>query len=360
MVSIAKPFLGKEEKAAVMEVLDSGMIASSAVVTAFEKEFSEYIGTKNGIACSSGTVALEVALRSLGIGKGDKVLTTAFSFIASANAIVYVGAVPVFTDISETTFNMTPEIIEEALDKHKDIKAVLVVHLFGQSCNMAAISEITRERGILLIEDCAQSHGAKWGGKLTGSFADASCFSFYPTKNMTTSEGGMVLTDREDVGEKARLLINHGMKVRYYHDFIGYNYRMTNIAAAIGRCQLAKLDGFNELRRKNAEYYDSRLNPDTVIVPYAEEQAYHVYHQYTVKVKNVKRDEMVKHLEKNGIGYGIFYPLSMPEQKCYAGFGFKTDYAITDRVKNMVISLPVHPQLTDADLEAVVSAVNRF
>ena len=360
MISIAKPLLGEEEKKAVSDVIDSGALAMGQVVTEFEQRFSQYIGCKYGIASSNGTTALEVAVRSLGLKEGDKILTTPFSFIASTNSIIYAGMIPVFADIDEETFNISPEAIEKALQKTPGIKALLIVHLFGQSCDMDAIMSIVKKHGLLLIEDCAQSHGAKWRGKSAGSFGDVSCFSFYPTKNMTTSEGGMILTNSDALSKKCRLLINHGMDVRYYHDIIGYNYRMTNISAAIGLCQLEKLPSFNAKRKTNAMYYDKNITNPMIIAPVNREKSDHVYHQYTIKVPGGYRDAFIKHLEANGIGHGIFYPLSIPEQKCYSEMAFGKEYQITDKVKHQVVSLPVHPGLSDEDVACVAEAVNKF
>ena len=360
MINIAKPLMGEEEKQAVLDVLDSGMIACGSVVSEFEKEFADYLGVEYCTATTSGTTALEVALRALGIGKGDTVITTPFSFIASTNSIVYTGAEPVFADIDPRTFLIDPKEIEKAISEHPEAKALLIVHLFGLSCDMDAILEIVRKHHLLLIEDCAQAHGAEWKGKKAGTFGDAGCFSFYPTKNMTTSEGGAVVTNDPETARKCRLLINHGMEVRYHHDEIGYNYRMTNICGAIGRCQLRKLEKFNAARRKNAAFLSENISNPLVTVPFEPESAKHVYHQYTVKVAEGYRDAFVKHLQDNGIGFGIFYPLSIPEQKCYADRGFKTDWEITDGIKEQVVSLPVHPALTEEDLKEVVRVVNCF
>jgi perosamine synthetase len=360
MINIAKPLLGKEEKKAVCDVLDTGALALGKVVTEFENEFSGFIGCKYGIATSSGTTALEVALKSIGLRKGDKILTTPFSFIATANSIIYAGAIPVFADINEGTFNISPEAIEKALSQTPDIKALLIVHLFAQSCDMDRIMKIIRKYNLLLIEDCAQSHGAMWNNKNTGSFGDVSCFSFYPTKNMTTSEGGMILTNSEELQKKCRLIINHGMNIRYHHDIIGYNYRMTNIAAAIGLCQLKKLQMFNSRRKKNAFYYNGNIRNPIIKIPVNHEKSDHVYHQYTVLILDNQRDLFLKHLEANQIEYGIFYPKSIPEQKCYSDMNFEKEYDTTDKVKHQVVSIPVHPGLSDNDIKIVVETVNSF
>lgn len=360
MISIAKPVIGDEEKKAVMDVLDSGMIACGSVVSEFEKAFADYMGMKYCTAMTSGTVALEVALRALGIGEGDVVITTPFSFIASTNSIIYTGATPVFADIDPRTFNIDPLEIEKTLALHPEAKALLIVHLFGLSCDMDAILGIVKKHHLLLIEDCAQSHGALWNGKPVGTFGDAGCFSFYPTKNMTTGEGGAVLTHNEETDKRCKMLINHGMEIRYHHDIIGYNHRMTNICGAIGLCQLKKLDEFNKIRISNAAYLSANIKNPLITVPFVPEKARHVFHQYTVKVQSDRREAFIHHLEANGVGYGVFYPLSIPEQKCYADRGFVTAWPVTDLVKKSVVSLPVHPSLTEQELEEVVRVVNAF
>jgi perosamine synthetase len=358
MIHIARPGLGQEEKDAVLAVMDSGMIASGAVVSDFEKAFSTYIGMPCAVACSSGTTALELALRALGIGSGDKVLTTSYSFIASANCAVYVGASPVFTDIDPTSFLMTPAHVRDALEKHPDIKAIIAVHLFGQPCDMEAIMDIAKQRNLLVIEDCAQSHGAMFNGKKAGSFGDAACFSFYPTKNMTTSEGGMVLFKDPEISEKCRLLVSHGMKERYHHEIIGYNYRMTNIAAAIGIEQLKKLLGYNKARQRNAARLNKYIANPLIQTPMISPGCEHVFHQYTIKAQD--RPRLAEYLQSKEIGYGIFYPLTIPEQKCYAGMGFETSFPCADTVKEEAISLPVHPALTKEELDRIADAVNSF
>lgn len=358
MILLARPLLGNEEKEAVCKVIESGMIANGAVVTEFEQKFAAFVGVTHGIATTSGTTALEVALRALGIGPGDNVLTTPFSFIATANSIVYVGALPVFADIDPNNFNITPESAEEALKSIPGIKAILIVHLFGHSCDMDAFIALAKQYNVLLIEDCAQCHGSTWKNRKTGSFGDASCFSFYPTKNMATGEGGMVLTNNDETAQKCKLLINHGMEVRYYHDIVGYNYRMTNIAGAIGLCQLDKLPAMNAKRKKTAAYYDANIKSDLILTPKYHEG--HVYHQYTIKIKNGLRDAFVKYINEKQIGYGIFYPLTIPEQRCYASFGFKTNYPVADMLKAQVVSLPIHPGLTDDEICQVVETVNAF
>lgn len=359
MIPIAMPRLSSEEAESVQAVLDSGQIASGPMVTEFERAFADFAGAPFGTATTSGTTALEVVLRSLGVSAGDRVLTTPFSFIASTNAIVYLGADPVFCDVDPDTFNLDPEAARRALEADPAIRVILPVHLFGQCCDMGAFRALAKEFECLLVEDAAQAHGACWNGEMAGSMGDASAFSFYPTKNMTTSEGGMALFQDDDVHESSRMLINHGMERRYHHDVIGYNYRMTSIAAAIGLEQLKKLPVFNEARRSVAAIYDERIDHPSIRTPHVADGAHHVYHQYTLRVSG-HRDALVAHLTEKGIGVGIYYPLSIPEQACYAGRGFEKNFPVTDRLKTEVLSIPVHPGVTRADAEYVADAINSF
>lgn len=358
MIYIAKPNVGKEEKEAVNKVLESGMLACGSVTHEFEDRFSEYIGTDYGIATTSGTTALEVAIRTLGLNRGDKVLTTAYSFIASANAIIYAGLEPVFADIDEETLNIDVNQLEDIYMQNPDIKAVLVVHLFGCPCDMDAVLNFVKEHHLFLVEDCAQAHGATWGNKRVGSLGDVAAFSFYPTKNMTTGEGGMITTNNPQIADKARLLINHGMRERYHHEMIGYNYRMTNISAAMGIEQLRKLDDMNRKRVSNAKYYIDNINNPDIVLP----RLYrgHVFHQFTVKIQNGKRNNFIQYLDEKEIGYGIFYPLTMPEQKCYENLHFESKFEVADKIKEQVVSLPIHPKLSCKDLQYVVECINNF
>jgi len=360
MIPIAKPILGECEKEKLMEVLNSGMIASGEYVRKFEEKFSEYIGIKYGVATTSGTSALCIALKAIDIKEGDKVLTTPFSFIATANSVLYCNAKPEFCDIDERTFNINPEEIEKKLAEDDRIKALQIVHLYGLPCDMDKIMKIVREYQIKLIEDCAQSHGAEYEGKKVGSFGDLSCFSFYPTKNMTTGEGGIILTNNEELAENCRLFINHGMKERYKHEELGFNYRMTNMQAALGLCQLGKLDEFNEKRIRNAAFLSENLGLlEWIKTPYVPENVKHVFHQYTIKLK-VDRETFVDYLSREGIGYGIHYPRTIPQQPFYRKLGYNEKFEVADNLAERVVSLPVHPALSDDDLDRVVDVVSRY
>ena len=355
-VPIAKPIIGEEEIENVVEVLKSGMIAQGPKVAEFEEKYAEWVGAKYGIAVNSGTAALHVALLSCDIGAGDEVITTPFTFIASGNSILYTGAKPVFGDIDLKTYTLNPDSIESLISENT--KAILPVQLYGQSANMDKINEIAERYGLVVIEDAAQAHGAMCNGEKVGSLGDMACFSFYPTKNMTTSEGGIITTDDPELAEKAKIFRAHGASVRYHHDSIGYNFRMTDISAAIGLAQLKKIDEFNDLRIKNAEYLNEGLkNVDGVVTPYCAYGSKHVYHQYTIRVEKGNRDDWVSLINEKGVGTGINYPIPLYNQPVYRKLDIEGVCPNADLAANTVISLPVHPSLTKEDLDLVIEAV---
>jgi len=358
MIPIAKPSISDEEIEAVKSVLMTGNIAQSKKVDELEKQFADYIGTDYAISTSNGTTALHVALLSNGIGRGNEVITTSFTFVATANSVLFTGAKPVFVDIDPDSFNIDPSLIEDKITKRT--KAIMPVHLYGQPANLKEIKDICDDKNLILIEDAAQAHGAKFEGKKVGSFGDGS-FSFYPTKNMTTSEGGMITTNNKSVYEKARKIRNHGQEKRYYYDTLGFNFRMTDICAAIGICQLNKLDEFNKTRRKNAEFYSKKLSKlDYLKCPKTFPKTEHVFHQYTLRIQDGKRDEVIKGLEKAGIGYGIYYPTPLHKQPLYIDLGYKDKLIETEKAAEEVISIPVHPLLKKEDLEYIVSFFEGF
>ena len=357
-VPIAKPLIGDEEIENVVEVLKSGMIAQGPKVEEFEQKFAKWVGAEYGIAVNSGTAALHTAMLSCGIGEGDEVITTPFTFIASGNSILYTKATPVFVDIDLKTYTINSDLIEEKITENT--KAILPVQLYGQSANMDKINEIAEKYGLIVIEDAAQAHGATCNGKKVGSMGDMSCFSFYPTKNMTTSEGGMITTDDEDLAENARIFRAHGASVRYHHDAIGYNFRMTDIAAAIGLAQLEKIDNFNAKRITNASYLNEGLKDvDGIITPYAAYGSKHVYHQYTIRVEKGKRDDWVEIINSCGVACGIHYPIPLYNQPIYKTLGISAECPKADLAADNVISLPVHPALTQNDLDMVIEAVKK-
>jgi len=356
MISIAKPQLGEEEKRAVLEVLDSGMIAQGPRVKAFEESFAAMCGVKHAVATSSGTTALHVALLAAGIGEGDEVITSPFTFIASANSILYTGASPMFVDIDPATYNLNPAQLEAAISPRT--KAIMPIHLFGLCCDMDPILEIARKHQLVVIEDACQSHGAMYKGRRAGSFGIGT-FSFYPTKNMTSAEGGMITTDDDTIDEKCRVIRQHGMRRRYHHDELGFNFRMTDVHAAIGLEQLKKLEFRNQQRRANARFLSDHLKG--VVVPYEPDGCIHVYHQYTVRVTDGKRDDLRAFLQENGVGSEVYYPVPVHKQKFYLEeLGYDVTFPEVELAALEVLSLPVHPAISQSDLETIVTKVNEF
>ncbi len=352
MIPIAVPLLGEEEKQAILRVIDSRQLAQGAQVEAFETAFADFCGAKYAIATSSGTTALQTALLAHGIGPGDEVITSPFTFIASANAVVFCGAKPVFVDIDERTYNIDPSLIEAAITPR--IKAILPVHIFGYPSDMVAIMDIAVRHGVVVIEDACQAHGASVKGRKVGTFGTG-CFSFYPTKNITTAEGGIVTTNDDQIADQARLIRNHGQRQRYYHEAIGYNFRMTELQAAIGVVQMGKLEQFTATRRANAAYLTQRLKG--VTTPHEAPGFRHVYHQYTIRVTD-DRDRLAKHLRQRDIATGIYYPLPVHRQVAYQRLGYSDSLPVAERACCEVLSLPVHPALTSEDLDNIVEGVN--
>jgi dTDP-4-amino-4,6-dideoxygalactose transaminase len=352
MIPIARPQMGEEEKRSVWAALESGSLAQGARVRQLEEEFAAFVGVPHAVATSSGTTALHLALLAAGVGEGDEVVTVPFTFIASATSVLYTGARPAFVDVRADDFCIDPDQVEAAITPRT--RAIMPVSLYGQPADMPALAEIAERRGLALVEDAAQAHGAAIGERRSGSWG-VGCFSFYPTKNMTTGEGGMLTTADAEMAERARLLREHGMKVRYHHDLLGYNFRMTDIHAAIGLAQLAKLPGYNARRREIAARYDAELRG--VITPAVRPGVTHVYHQYTLRV--ARRDEFAEALRERGVGSGIYYPIPVHRQKPFVALGYgDRAYPTTDRLTDEVLSIPVHPSLNDDEVATVIGAVN--
>jgi dTDP-4-amino-4,6-dideoxygalactose transaminase len=355
MIPISKPFIGDEEKAAVMAVLESGMLAQGPRVAELEGRFAALCQTKHAIATSSGTTALNVALLAHDIGPGDEVITTPFTFIASINSILHVGARAVLVDIDEETFNINPDLVEAAVTPHT--KAIMPVHLYGYVCDMDPLLEIAERHGLAIIEDAAQAVGASYKGRMSGSFGTA-CFSLYATKNVMTGEGGMITTDDDTIADTTRMIRSHGMKRRYYHDIMGYNLRLSDLHAALGIAQMDRLEEFTARRRANAAYLSARLQ--SVRTPQGREGYEHVWHQYTVRFED-DRDAAVQQLNQAGVGTGIFYPVPAHRQTHLQGLGYgELSLPVAEKVSQEVFSLPVHPLLSQADLETIVREVNRL
>jgi dTDP-4-amino-4,6-dideoxygalactose transaminase len=354
-IPIAKPQLGEEEKAAVMAVLDSGMLAQGPRVAEFETRFAELCGVRHAVAVASGTAALWLALLGHEIGPGDEVITTPLSFIASSNCALFVGAGPVFVDIEPDTCLIDAGAIEDKMTERT--RAILAVHLYGQPCDMAAIMEIAGRHNLIVIEDACQAHGAAFEGQPVGSFGTG-CFSFYPTKNMTTGEGGIVTTNDDALAERLRLLRNHGQSQRYRHDILGYHFRTTEIQAAIGLVQLEKLPAWNEQRIANARYLSERLQG--VRTPIVRPNRRHVFHQYTIRVADDRRQALQDHLTRQGIGTAIHYPCPIHHQPVYRSLGYDDVLPQAEAASREVLSLPVYPALSQSDLDRIVVAVNSF
>jgi perosamine synthetase len=350
-IPVAKPLIGDEERAAVDRVLRSGMIAQGPEVAAFEQEFSAaLVDDRECVAVNSGTSGQHLGLLAAGIGPGDEVIVPSFTFAATANSVALTGATPVFADIEPDSFCLDPASVEAAVTERT--KGIMLVHLYGQSADMAGLGAVAERHGLALFEDAAQAHGAAFDGRPVGTFGTFGMFSLYPTKNMTSGEGGMVSCDGE-VARRIRLLRNQGMERQYENELVGFNNRMTDIHAAIGRVQLTRLPGWTEDRRRNAAFLDSHL--ENVVVPPVREGSTHVYHQYTIRVEG-DRDRMVKALrEEHGVGSGVYYPI--PNHRL-PSFGLTLDLPETERAAREVISLPVHPSLSAEDLERIVEAVN--
>jgi perosamine synthetase len=370
LIPIARPLLGAEEEEAVFRVLASGQLAQGEQVAAFERRFAEVCHVREAVAVSSGTAALQLALLAHGIGSDDEVITTAFSFAATANAILLVGATPVFVDIEPDTYNVDPALVEAAITPRT--KAIMPVHLYGNPCDMRRLEALARANHLVIIEDACQAHGASIDGKPVGGFGTG-CFSFYATKNITTGEGGMVTTNDSEIAERLRLLRNHGQEEHYLHTTIGYNLRMTEMQAALGLVQLGKLEQFTERRIANAKFLTECLG-GSVQTPVARPGHRHVYHQYTIRVPH-NRGEWTMQLHARGIGTAIYYPLAIHQQpfykeqigafRCISAPGRASVQHTTEDVRlpvaetaaKQVLSLPVHPALSMEDLTTIVREV---
>ena len=352
MIPAAKPIIGEAERAAVDRVLASGMIAQGPEVAAFESEFSaQLVAGRTCVAVNSGTSGLHLGLLACGIGPGDEVIVPSFTFAATANSVALTGATPVFCDIEPQTYAMSAPAAEALITERT--KALLPVHLYGHPFDVTALTEVAVRHGLQLFEDAAQAHGATWNDRPVGSFGDFGMFSLYPTKNMTSGEGGVVACATDEIARTVRLLRNQGMERQYANEIVGLNNRMTDIHAAIGRVQLTKVGGWTEQRRANASYLSARL--EGVGVPGVRPEATHVWHQYTIRVYD-DRDGFAAALRSEyGVGCGVYYPI--PNHRL-ATFARDVDLPVTEEAAAEVLSLPVHPSLSEQDLERIVVAVN--
>lgn len=348
--------IGKELEKEVLDVMRSGSYILGKHNKAFEEEFAQYCETNYAVGLNSGTDALHLALRALDIKDGDEVITVAFTFVATTEAIGIVGAKPVFVEINPDTFNIDVNEIEKLITPKT--KAILPVHLYGQPCDMDTIVDIARRHDLHIIEDCCQAIGATYKGKKVGSFGDVGCYSFYPTKNLgTMGDGGAVVTNSEYLKNRIIALRNHGGAVRYYHDEIGVNSRLDEIQAAILRIKLKHIDKWNKMRREKASIYNKLLKPySDIITPRELDGTYSVYHQYTIKIES--RDYIHKLLQENEVGAMIYYPVPLHLQKVHAHLGYKKgDLPVTERTTEMVLSLPMYAEIKEEDQKFVVNTL---
>lgn len=354
-IPAAKPIIGEEERAAVDRVLLSGMVAQGPEVAAFEEEFSDHFNLgRPSIAVNSGTSGLHLGLLASGVGPGDEVIVPSFTFAATGNSVALTGATPVFVDIEPRTFSIDPEAVEAAITPKT--KGIMPVHLYGHPARMGELTKLASKHGIAIFEDAAQAHGASLNGTPVGAFGDFAMFSLYPTKNMTSGEGGMVTAANDTIARNLRLLRNQGMEKQYENEVVGFNTRMTDIHAAIGRTQLTKVDAWTKTRQQNAAFLDAHLQG--VITPVVEDGAVHVYHQYTIRVPE-DRDGFVAALKSEyQVGAGVYYPIPNHRLPSLQKFAPSLELSETERAAKEVVSLPVHPSLSQNELDRIVNAVN--
>jgi len=352
-IPVAKPIIGEAEQRAVAEVLASGQLGQGPRTAAFEKAFAEVIGVRHAIAVSSGTAALVVALQAHGIGAGDEVITTPFSFIATATSIIACGAEPVFVDVDPFDLNLDPALVEGAVTERTS--AILPVHLYGHPARLTELAELCNNFELALIEDAAQAVGAGHAGQPVGSFGTG-CFSFYPTKNMTSAEGGMITTDEDEIAARARSLRDHGQTGRYNHELLGLNWRLSDVHAAIGLAQIAQLDGWQAARVRNATALSEGIA--RLETPRVRAGDVHAFNQYTVRIPN-GRERFRDTLLEAGIGTAVHYPTPLHHQPVIRELGYdEGSFPIAEAAAEQVVSLPVHPSVTETDLATIVAAVN--
>lgn len=349
--------LKKELDPAIQGVVESGHYIGGPEVEQFEKELARYCGVKYGVGMGSGTDALLACLMAMGIEEGDEVITSPFTFIATAEVICFLKAKPVFVDIEGDTFNLDPDLLKSKISRRT--KCIIPVHLFGHMADMERILEVAGEHGLMVLEDSAQAVGASINGKGACGYGEAGCLSFFPAKNLgALGDGGMILTNNEKIGKKAAMVKNHGSCRRYYHSVIGFNGRLDALQAAILRVKLRHLESWNEMRRATASYYN-RVLKDYVKVPAEREGYRHVYHQYSILADD--RDRLAAHLKERGVPTAIYYPLPLHLQEVFGGFGYRTgDFPVTEDVSKKILSLPVFPELTEKERKMVAEAVVDF
>lgn len=365
MINLSKPIIGKEEINAVNKVLESGMLAQGQKTLELENDFAEYCGTKFAVAFNSGTAAIHAGLYGLGIGEGDEVITSPFTFVASANPIIMQGARVVFADISEDDFNINPEKIEKKITNKT--KAILPIDLYGQIYEYFEVKKIADKYNLKILEDACQAIGAEQNSKRAGTFGDVGTFSLYATKNVMSGEGGVLATNNGDVAELAARFRHHGQspKTRYEYWDLGYNYRTTDLCASIAVEQIKKVDFFNNKRIENAKKLKEGLNGiKGLVLPKVKEGNKHVFHQFTIQITedfNSSREEFMNYLKDNGIGCGIYYPKPLHLHSHFRKMGYKEgDFSVAEKMAKSVLSLPVHPSLSQEDVEFIISAIKNY
>lgn len=358
MVDLATQYreLKPQLEPALLAALEATQFILGPNVQAFEAEAAAYLGVKHAISCANGTDALHLALRALGLGPGDEVITTPFTFIATAEAIAYVGAKTVFVDIDPRSFNIDVAQVARAIGPRT--KALLPVHLFGQPADLGALQALAQQHGLHLIEDCAQSFGATLGGRQTGAIGDVAAFSFFPSKNLGCfGDGGMVTTQSDALAETLRMLRNHGSKVRYYHDIIGYNSRLDELQAVVLRAKLARIDHYNQLRRRVAQRYQAGLAGLPLHTPFEDGIGRHVYHQYTLLCE--QRTQVQQALTAAGIASAIYYPVPLHQQKVFAAEAAGQSFPVTESAAQRCLSLPIYPELSDAAIDEICAVIRQ-
>jgi dTDP-4-amino-4,6-dideoxygalactose transaminase len=355
MIPIARPDIDEAEVAAVTEVLRSGMLAAGPRVAELEERWAAYVGTRHAIAVANGTVAEMCVFAGLGLGPGDEVITVSHTFNATVSSILYTGARPVFVDIEPRTWLIDVAAVEAAITPRT--KAICPVHLFGLPADLGPLLEIADRHGLALVEDACQAHGATFDGRRVGSFGHGT-FSLYGTKNMTAGEGGLITTDDDRLADWIRRYRNQGMRERYRHEMLGYNFRLTDVAAAIALCQLDKLDANTARRQEIARRYDAGLADLSIGRPTIPHGRTHVFHQYTIEV-GPGRDHILARLAADGVGTGIYYPVPVHRQPYVDELGITADLPITDAAAATTLSLPMYPRLTDEEVGSVIAAVRR-
>jgi dTDP-4-amino-4,6-dideoxygalactose transaminase len=332
---------------AISSVLDSGLFILGDQVNEFEVAFSKYIGTKHGISVNSGSDALFLSLKALGIGEGSEVITVSHTFVSTVDSVVRCGAKPVFVDVEPDTYCINTAKIEEKITERT--KVILPVHLYGHPANMDEILKIAKKHDLSVVEDACQAHGAEYKGKKAGSLGDVGCFSFYPVKNLgACGDGGIVTTSDSSLAERVKLLRNYGQSKKYYHDLVGINSRLDELQAAILRLKLSRLDEWNEKRRRLAELYKEILGQTDVVLPSERTYAKHVYHLFVIRLAG--RDNCQRFLQKSGIQTQIHYPIPVHKQEAYAAYAGTKDLAITQKICNEILSLPLYPSLTEEEV----------